>query len=55
MEKRTQPLVSKEMIYISSVLVGFIMVLLVIGSIEWGFVETFRLVIGGLQLLMLRQ
>ena len=52
MEKRTQPLVSKETIYICLVLVGFIMVLLVLGSIEWGFVETIRLVIGGLRLLI---
>ena len=55
MEKRTQPLVSKEMIYVCLVSVGFITVLLAVGSIEWGFVEFFRLLIGGLQILILRQ
>jgi hypothetical protein len=55
MEKRTQPLVSKEMIYVDLALVGFIIAMLVIGSIEWGFVEFFRLLIGGLRILIFRQ
>jgi hypothetical protein len=54
MEKRTQPLVSKEMIYVDLALVGFIIALLVQGSIEYGFVEFFQLLIGGLQTLTLR-
>jgi hypothetical protein len=53
MEKRTQPLVSKEMIYVDLALVGFITALLVQGSIEYGFVEFFQLLIGGLQTLAL--
>jgi hypothetical protein len=55
MEKRAQPLVSKEMIYVDLALVGSIIVLLVIGSIQWGFVENFRLLIGGLQFLIFGQ
>jgi hypothetical protein len=55
MEKRTQPLVSKEMIYVDLTLVGFIIALLVIGSIQWGFVEFFRILTGGLGILILRQ
>jgi len=55
MEKRAQPLVSKEMIYIDLALVGFIIALLMVGSIEYGFVDFFRLLIGGLQFLILRQ
>ena len=54
-EKRAQPLVSKEMIYIDLALVGFIIALLMVGSIEYGFVDFFRLLIGGLQFLILRQ
>jgi hypothetical protein len=55
MEKRTQPLVSKEMIYVDLALAGFIIALLLIGSIQWGFVEFFRLLIDGLRILILRQ
>jgi len=55
MEKRAQLLVSKEMIYVDLALVGFIIALLVLGSIEYGFVEFFRLLIGGLQFLILRR
>jgi hypothetical protein len=55
MGNRTQPLVSNEMIYVYLALFGFIIALVVLGSIEWGFVEFFRIVIGGLKILILRQ
>jgi len=47
MEKRTQPLVSKEMIYVCLTFVGLITVLMVLGSSKWGFVEMLRLWIMG--------
>jgi len=47
MEKRTQPLVSKEMIYVCLAFVGLVIVLMVLGSTRWGFKEMFRLWILG--------
>jgi len=47
MEKRTQPLVSKEMIYVCFGFVALIIVLVVLGSTKWGFLEMFRLWISG--------
>jgi hypothetical protein len=49
MEKRTQPLVSKEMIYVCLAFVGLIIVLMVLGSTQWGLEEMFRLWIMGLK------
>ncbi len=43
MEKRTQPLVSKEMIYVCLAFVGLIIVLMVLGSTQWGLREMFQL------------
>jgi hypothetical protein len=47
MEKRTQPLVSKEMIYVGLAFVGLVIVLMVLGSTQWGFKEMFQLWILG--------
>jgi hypothetical protein len=47
MEKRIQPLVSKEMIYVCLAFVVLIIVLMVLGSTKWGFLEMFRLWIDG--------
>ncbi len=43
MDKRAQPLVSKEMIYICLAFVGLIIVLMLLGSTQWGLTEMFRL------------
>ena len=47
MEKRTQPLVSKEMIYVCLAFVGLIIVLVVLGATRWGLKEMFQLWIMG--------
>jgi len=47
MDKKTQPLVSKEIIYVCLAFVGFLIVLMIIGATQWGFVEMFRLWILG--------
>lgn len=47
MEKRTQPLVSKEMIYVCLAFVGLVIVLVVLGSTQWGLKEMFQLWIMG--------
>jgi hypothetical protein len=47
MDKKTQPLVSKEMIYVCLAFIGLLIVLMVLGSTQWGFVEMFRLWIRG--------
>jgi hypothetical protein len=49
MEKRTQPLVSKEMIYVCLGFVGLIIVLIILGSSQWGLKEMFRLWFEGLR------
>ncbi|HMK77703.1 MAG TPA: hypothetical protein VK568_16195 [Thermodesulfobacteriota bacterium] len=47
MDKTTQPLVSKEMVYVCLGFVVLIIVLMVLGSTKWGFLEMFRLWISG--------
>jgi hypothetical protein len=47
MEKRTQPLVSKEIIYVCLAFVGLVIVLMVLGSTQWGLKEMFQLWILG--------
>jgi len=47
MEKRIKPLVGKEMIYVCLAFVVLIIVLMVLGSTKWGFLEMFRLWISG--------
>jgi hypothetical protein len=47
MGKKTQPLVSKEMIYVCLAFVGLVIVLMVLGSTRWGFKEMFQLWILG--------
>ncbi len=49
MEKKTQPLVSKEMIYVCLGFVVLVIALMVIGSTQWGVKEMFRLWIEGLK------
>ncbi len=52
MEKRTQPLVSKEMIYVCLAFVGLIIVLMVLGSTQWGLREMFQLWFEGFKSLL---
>ncbi len=47
MDKKTQPLVSKEMIYACLGFVGLLIVLIVLGSSQWGLKEMFQLWIMG--------
>jgi hypothetical protein len=47
MDKTTQSLVSKEMVYVCLGFVVLIIVLMVLGSTKWGFGEMFRLWISG--------
>ncbi len=49
MDKETQTLVSKEMIYVCLGFVGLVIVLMVLGSTRWGFKEMFGLWIMGLK------
>ena len=43
MDKKTQPLVSREMTYVCLGFVALIIVLIVLGSTQWGLGEMFRL------------
>ena len=47
MDKKTQPLVSKEMIYVCLVFIGLVLLLMVLGSTQWGFKEMFQLWLSG--------
>jgi hypothetical protein len=47
MDKKTQPTISREMIYVCLAFVGLIIVLMVLGSTQWGFGEMIRLWILG--------
>jgi len=47
MEKRTKPLVSKEMIYVCLGFAVLVIILLVLGATKWGFLEMFRLWVNG--------
>jgi len=47
MDKKTQPLVSKEMIYVCLGFIGLVVLLMVLGSTQWGFKEMFRLWLSG--------
>lgn len=47
MDKKSQPLVSKEMIYVCLAFVGLIIILIVLGSTQWGLTEMFQLWIMG--------
>jgi len=47
MEKRTEPLVSREMIYVCLGFVVLIIVLMVLGATKWGFLDMLRLWING--------
>ncbi len=47
MGKKTQPLVSKEMIYVCLGFVGLIIVLMALGSTQWGLKGMFQLWIMG--------
>jgi hypothetical protein len=43
MGKKTRPLVSKEMIYVCLGFIGLVLLLMVLGSTQWGFKEMFQL------------
>jgi len=43
MGKKTQPLVSKEMIYVCLGFIGLIVLLMILGSTQWGVKEMFQL------------
>jgi len=47
MEKRSGPVVSKEVIYVCLGFVVLLIVLMVLGSTKWGFLEMFRLWMNG--------
>jgi hypothetical protein len=47
MDKKTQPLVSKEMIYVCLGFIGLIILLVALGSTQWGFKEMFQLWLSG--------
>jgi hypothetical protein len=47
MDKKTQPLVSKEMIYVCLGFIGFLILLVVLGSTRWGLKEMLQLWISG--------
>ena len=47
MGKKTQPLVSKEMIYVSLGFIGLVLLLIVLGSTQWGLKEMFQLWLSG--------
>jgi len=42
MGKKTQPLVSKEMIYVCLGFIGLVVLLMVLGSTQWGVKEMFQ-------------
>jgi hypothetical protein len=47
MDRKNQPLVSKEMIYVCLGFIGLILLLMVLGSTQWGFKEMFQLWLSG--------
>ena len=47
MGKKTQSLVSKEMIYVCLGFIGLVLLLMVLGSTQWGFKEMFQLWLSG--------
>jgi hypothetical protein len=47
MGKKNQPLVSKEMIYVCLGFIGLVLLLMVLGSTQWGFKEMFQLWLSG--------
>jgi hypothetical protein len=49
MDKKPQPLVSKEMIYVCLGFIGLVLLLMVLGSTQWGFKEMLQLWFSGLK------
>lgn len=47
MDKKTQPLVSKEMIYVCLAFIGLLILLMVLGSTQWGLKEMLQLWVSG--------
>jgi hypothetical protein len=47
MVKKTQPLVSKEMIYVCLGFIGLVLLLMVFGLTQWGFKEMLQLWFSG--------